>query len=84
VLRVSGRRGFGQTGEDEPQLVGAQRPVLVAESEANLEPWVARQALQVCAEPIINGEPLIDMLARVEGRPAGYAAAYTESPRHAA
>jgi hypothetical protein len=32
-------------GEDEPQLVGAQRPVLVGESDTTVELWVARQAL---------------------------------------
>jgi hypothetical protein len=28
---------------------------------------------QICAEPVINGEPLVDILARAEGNPSGYA-----------
>jgi hypothetical protein len=39
---------------------------VVAERELGIGP-------QVCAEPIINGEPLCDMLARVDGTRTGYA-----------
>ena len=39
---------------------------VVAERELGIGP-------RVCAEPMINGEPLSDMLARVDGTPTGYA-----------
>jgi hypothetical protein len=28
---------------------------------------------EICAEPVINGERLVDILARAEGNPSGYA-----------
>jgi hypothetical protein len=44
---------------------------------------VAKQDLgngpQTCAEPIINGERLVDILERVEGKPTGYAGLAPES-----